>query len=169
MKLQASRRSALLIGAGGLVLILVAAGIVVASAPGDAAARSAVSALAFDALEGEANAFLSNDQVALKAQFIGQALQDEAAQLEHVQKLIADGVDYPGPLHLSGQKVLSISGGADAYTLEVQFHAVRDNMKGGAIIDQSASDVIWTLTVVKTDVGWRISGMSGRFAPGGGP
>jgi hypothetical protein len=169
MKLRAPRRPALLIGAGGFVLILVAAGIVAAGAPADAAARSAVSALAFDALGGEADAFLANDQGALKAHFTGPALQQESAQLAHVQKLITDGTDYPGALHLSGQKVLSISGGGDSYTVEVQFHAVRDNMKGGAFVDQSVSDVIWTLTVVRTDAGWRISEMSGRFAPGGGP
>lgn len=142
---------------------------VIASGPGDTATRLEVTDLVFGALGSEGDIQLGGDTALLDTQFTGQALEVEKTQSAHVQDLVHQGTDYPGTLHLSQQKVLSISGSGDTYNIEVQFHAVRDNMKNGAVVDQSESDVIWQVTVIKTTQGWRISEMHGRFAPGGGP
>lgn len=169
MKLPRRLRSRALAGGGLFVAIVLGAGIVAATPPADLAARTDVTNLAFDALSREADMFLGNDTAGLSSRFTGAALEGEPVLQAHVQDLINQGTDYPGPLHISDQKVLSISGGGDFYVIEVQFHAVRDNMRAGKVIDQSVSDVIWTLSVARAATGWRVFNMDGRFAPGGGP
>jgi hypothetical protein len=143
--------------------------VAIATGPGDSATRQEVTDLVFGALGSEGDMQLGGDTALFAAKFTGQALEDEKAQSVHVQDLVHQGTDYPGSLHISQQKVLSISGSGGMYTIEVQFHAIRDNMKDGAIVDHSVSDVIWQVTVIKTTGGWQISEMHGRFAPGGGP
>jgi len=152
-----------------LGLITVSAGWVIATSPGDVVARQEVSDLAVTALSSEGDVNVAADHAALAARYTGDALLRAESQLSHVQDLIREGTDYPGSLHVSQLKILSVAGGTDSYTVEVQFHAVRDNMKAGRLIDQSESDVIWDVTVIRTQDGWRISQMQGRFAPGGGP
>ncbi|MES2209690.1 MAG: hypothetical protein V4515_05835 [Chloroflexota bacterium] len=170
MKLPRRLRSRALAGGGLFGALVLGAAIVAATTPpADLAARTDVTNLAFDALSREADMFLGNDTAGLSSRFTGAALEGELVLQAHVQDLINQGTDYPGPLHISDQKVLSISGGGDFYVIEVQFHAVRDNMRAGKVIDQSESDVIWTLSVARAATGWRISSMDGRFAPGGGP
>ena len=142
---------------------------VIASGPGDTATRREVTDLVFGALGSEGDIELGGDAALLETKFTGQALEVEKTQSAHVQDLVHQGTDYPGTLHLSQQKVLSMSGSGGTYNIEVQFHAVRDNMKNGAVVDQSESDAIWQVTVTKTNQGWRISEMHGHFAPGGGP
>ena len=159
--------SAILLLAVSVPIVFI--GVAVATGPGDSANRTAVTNLVFGALGSEGDMQLAGDAAVLSSTFTGTALEAENAQLVHVQDLVHQGTDYPGALHLSQQKVAALTGSGDTYAIQVQFHAVRDNMKDGIVVDQSISDVIWQVTVIRTVDGWRISDMHGQFAPGGGP
>jgi hypothetical protein len=162
-------RLGLVLLAAASAVIAVGAMMVVGASPRDAATKQDVAALTLAALGSEGDDHLHGNGKALEAKYTGRALERQKALMQHVQNLIRQQDDYPGPLHLSNERVLAVSGSGDSYTIDVQFHAVRDNMKSGRIVDQSESEVIWHVTVVRTAGGWRISDMQARFAPGGGP
>jgi len=154
------------LGLAGGALIAVAG--VAAAYSADITDR-AVQDAALRAVTGEYGALRASGTGPTTDMFAGRALDQQLGVREHVRALMTAGTDYPGDIELSDIKIEHVQVSDGVAAVDFQAHARLPNMRAGAVVDYSESDMIYHLELVLQDGDWKISDMEAVFAPGGGP
>ncbi len=129
--------------------------------------RTAVTTAALDALSHRYDGVLgTTPPAAANPRFTGAAANDMAPMLEQQRRNYAAGEDYPGLSEFSNVKILAISGTSSSVKVDLQAHEKLSNMRNGAVVSYSESEMVYHLVLELIDGQWVVSQLDWEFAPG---
>ncbi len=147
-----------------IVAVAAVGAVAVTATPYD---RTAVTSAALDALSHQYDGVLvTTPLTATNPRFTGAAATAMAPMLAQQRRNYAAGEDYPGLSEFSNVKILAISGTSSSVKVDLQAHEKLSNMRNGAVVSYSESEMVYHLVLELIDGQWVVSQLDWEFAPG---